>query len=65
MKITPAEKAAIRQYWSYYRLRFRADGTVEAQQHLGGPWGVLYTPEATQAHVKDLRKQKAALTKRA
>lgn len=64
MKITAAEKAAIRKYWSYFRLRFRADGSVETQEPSGGSWELLYTPEATAAHVKEIRKQKAAQARR-
>lgn len=50
--MTRREKAAIRRYWSHLRLRFRRDGTVEAQKRPGGAWGILYYPADTARHLE-------------
>jgi len=43
--LTQKEKAVLRAYWkpTYPKLRFRADGALEAKQSLDGCWGVLET----------------------
>lgn len=65
MKISNAEKAAIRKYFAgQYKLRFKEDGTVLAQQQPGGAWGTLYSPWYTEQHLKWLREQKKAHVKR-
>ncbi len=50
MKYTRKQKANIRAWWSYMPLRFRADGSVEGKK--GGSWGLLYTPEQAEGHLK-------------
>jgi hypothetical protein len=54
MKITTKQKTAIRAHYAHLRLRFKTDGTVEAQKGEGRAWGILYTPERTAAHLKAL-----------
>jgi hypothetical protein len=63
MKITAAEKAEVRRHWGYLKLRFKKDGSVEGQQHPGGSWGLLYSPEDLKRHVESIRKAKERLAK--
>ena len=53
LKITNAEKQAIRKHWSYTKIRFRKDGTVEGMK--GSSWGILYTENQLKGHLKILR----------
>jgi len=53
MELTRRQKAEIKSYFPWYTgFRFQADGTVLAQQHRGGPYGILYTPSQTESHLK-------------
>jgi hypothetical protein len=52
MKYTAKQKTAIRRHYPHYRLKFRADGSVEAQQRPGSPYGLLYTPQQATAHLR-------------
>lgn len=49
---TVKQKQHIRGQYPYWKLRFRKDGTIEAQRHPGGAWGRLYTPEDAKRHLK-------------
>ena len=51
MKLTKSQKAIIRRHWADRRLKFLKDGTVLARQGTSEPWGVLYHPADTQAHL--------------
>ena len=55
LKITNAEKRAIRKHWSYTKIRFRKDGTVEGMK--GTSWGLLYTENQLKGHLKILRDE--------
>ena len=55
LKITDAEKRAIRKHWSYTKIRFRTDGTVEGMK--GSSWGILYTENQLKGHLKILRDE--------
>ena len=55
MRATRAEQLAIRRCWNYLRLRFRANGTVEAQRGHGDPWGILYDAPALARHLTHIR----------
>ena len=55
LKITNAEKRAIRKHWSYTKIRFRKDGTVEGMK--GSSWGILYTENQLKGHLKILRDE--------
>jgi hypothetical protein len=50
VKYTRKQKAEIRTYYRYMLVRFRADGSVEGKK--GGSWGLLYTPEQAEGHLK-------------
>jgi hypothetical protein len=52
VKYTKKQKDAIRAWWSYMPLRFRADGSVEGKK--GNAWGVLYTADAVEKDLKAL-----------
>ena len=52
MKLTKSQKAIIRRHhWADRRLKFLKDGTVLARKGTSEPWGVLYHPADTQAHL--------------
>ena len=57
--MTQREKGIIRAYYAttYHRLRFRADGSVEAQQAPGSPWGRLYTADEAERHITAVEKK--------
>lgn len=50
--MTRKEKAGMRAWYAYQQLRFRADGSVEARPGLGHPWGLLYSREDAERHIK-------------
>ena len=50
--MTRKDKQLIRAHYPWMRLRFRADGTVEAQKARGGPWGTLYTARDAARHLE-------------
>lgn len=52
MKLTRRHKALIRAHWSHYKLRFRTDGSVEAQRSRGAPWARLYTARDAERHIE-------------
>ena len=55
--ITNKEKSEIRRYYAgQYKLRFKPDGTIEAQKERGGSWGILYTPWYTEQHLNYIRE---------
>ena len=55
--MTKKEKAIIRSHYSYFHaIRFRADGSVEAQQRPGAPFGLLYSVVDARRHIEALRK---------
>jgi hypothetical protein len=54
MKLACKQKDAIRSHYPTMKLRFKADGTVEAQKRPGGARGVLYTPAQTMSHLAAL-----------
>lgn len=55
MKLTRIQKDAIRAYYRhYYKLRFRKDGTVEAQKFAGEAYGILYSPADTKRHLETM-----------
>lgn len=58
MKLTRRHKALIRAHWSHYKLRFRADGSVEAQDSRGAPWARLYTARDAERHIEAIGARK-------
>lgn len=56
--LTRDEKNAIRRHWFYYRLRFLADGSVDAQQGAGRAWGALYSASDAIGHLKAIGLRK-------
>ncbi|HEX5426552.1 MAG TPA: hypothetical protein VFW94_23595 [Candidatus Acidoferrales bacterium] len=56
--MTRAEQKIIRDHYSYQRLRFRKDGTVEGQKRAGGAWGLLYSAEEAARHVAVVKAQR-------
>lgn len=59
MEITDHQKHAIRLHYAYlFRLRFHANGMVDAQQVKDGPYGLLYTPAMTERHLKAMEPYK-------
>lgn len=50
--MTRREQRIIRAHYAHYHaLRFRANGSVEAQQAPGAPWGFLYSADDAQRHL--------------
>jgi hypothetical protein len=54
MKYTAKQRQAIIKWWSdsYGIFRFMKDGSVEAKRTAQNAWGLLYTAEQMQAHLK-------------
>lgn len=59
---TKKQRESIRGHWFHWRLRFRRDGTVEAQKAAGCGWGVLYTPAQAKSHLAAQGLWKASKT---
>lgn len=59
--MTRREKNIIRAHYAdcYHALRFRADGSVEAQQAPGAPWGLLYSADDAQRHLDTVAQYEA------
>lgn len=57
--MTRTEQRMIRGYYPHWELRFRADGSVEARKRPGGAWGLLYTADDAERHLKAVRAQEA------
>jgi hypothetical protein len=54
MKLTKKQKDAIRAQYPHWKLRFFADGTVQAQKDVGGCYGILYHPRSTRQHLESI-----------
>ncbi len=56
MKYSKKQRLAIIKWWSdsYSAFRFMADGSVQAKQRAQAPWGLLYTAQQAQAHLKEV-----------
>ena len=54
-----ADRQRLRRWWrvGYMAVQVREDGSVWGKQRVGGPWGLLETPEQAERSVKALRKR--------
>ena len=52
MPYTKKQKDIIRRHWADRKLKFMADGSVMAKKGPDSPFGLLYTPEQAESHLK-------------